>query len=44
MFQDVGEMMVLLWRTFRALPVALRQRDKIYHQLFEIGNASLLMA
>jgi phospholipid/cholesterol/gamma-HCH transport system permease protein len=44
MFQDIGQMLVLLWRTFRALPKVLRQRDKVYQQLFEIGNASLLMA
>jgi len=44
MFQNIGELSVLLWRTLQALPQALRQRDKIYHQLFEIGNASLLMA
>ena len=44
MFQNIGEMVVLLWRTFRALPKAFRQRQKIYDQLFEIGNASLLMA
>src|SRR5881396_3459170 len=43
MFQNVGEMLVLFWRTFRALPKVLRQRQKIYDQLFEIGNASLLM-
>jgi phospholipid/cholesterol/gamma-HCH transport system permease protein len=44
MFQNIGEMMVLLWRTLQALPLAFRQRRKIYDQLFEIGNASLLMA
>lgn len=44
MFQNVGEMLVLFWRTFRALPRVLHQRQKIYDQLFEIGNASLLMA
>ena len=43
MFQNVGEMLVLLWRTVRALPKVMRQRQKIYDQLFEIGNASLLM-
>lgn len=35
--------MVLLWRTLQALPHAFRQRRKIFDQLFEIGNASLLM-
>ena len=44
MFQDVGEMLVLLWRTLRALPLAWRHRRKVFEQLFEIGNASLLMA
>ncbi len=44
MFQNLGEMLVLLWRTLRALPFAPRQRHKILEQLFEIGNASLLMA
>ncbi len=44
MFQNVGEMLVLLWRTLRALPHVVRQRQKVYDQLFEIGNASLLMA
>ncbi|MGN6385114.1 MAG: MlaE family ABC transporter permease [Verrucomicrobiota bacterium] len=44
MFQNLGEMMLLLWRTICALPQALRHRRKIYDQLFEIGNASLLMA
>src|SRR5438128_4216970 len=44
MFQIIGEMVVLLWRTLRSLPVMFRQRFKIYDQLFEIGNASLLMA
>src|SRR5438093_13644300 len=44
MFQNIGEMMILLWRTIQALPHVLRQRQKIFDQLFEIGNASLLMA
>src|SRR5580765_1762904 len=44
MFQNVGEMLVLLWRTVQALPQVFRQRQKVYDQLFEIGNASLLMA
>src|SRR5216117_1651168 len=44
MFQNIGEMLVLLWRTIQALPRILHQRQKIYDQLFEIGNASLLMA
>src|SRR2546421_9261151 len=44
MFENIGEMVVLLWRTLRSLPLIFRQRFKIYDQLFEIGNASLLMA
>jgi phospholipid/cholesterol/gamma-HCH transport system permease protein len=44
MFQNVGEMLTLLWRTLQALPDAWRQRRKVADQLFEIGNASLLMA
>ncbi len=44
MFQNIGEMMVLFGRTLQALPHTLRQRQKIFDQLFEIGNASLLMA
>ena len=44
MFQNIGEMMVLLLRTLRALPKIFRHRQKVYDQLFEIGNASLLMA
>src|SRR5262245_1381606 len=43
MFQNIGEMVVLFWRTLRAMPLAWRQRQKIFDQFFEIGNASLLM-
>jgi phospholipid/cholesterol/gamma-HCH transport system permease protein len=44
MFQNFGEMIVLFWRTLEALPELGRQRRKVFEQLFEIGNASLLMA
>src|SRR5437879_12856838 len=44
MFENIGEMLVLLWRTIQSLPFIVRQRYKVYDQLFEIGNASLLMA
>ncbi len=44
MFQNIGEMLVLFWRTLKASPMIVRQRYKVYDQLFEIGNASLLMA
>lgn len=43
MFQNLGEMMLLFSRTMRVLPLAWRQRQKIFDQFFEIGNASLLM-
>lgn len=43
MFQNIGEMIILLWRTLLAMPQMLRQRQKVFDQLFEIGNASLLM-
>jgi phospholipid/cholesterol/gamma-HCH transport system permease protein len=43
MFQNIGEMVVLFWRTLMALPVTWRQRQKVFDQFFEIGNASLLM-
>ncbi len=44
MFQNIGEILLLLWRTFCALPQSFRQRKMIFEQLFEIGNRSLLMA
>src|ERR1044071_5094962 len=43
MFQNIGEMIVLLWRTLLSFPQLWRQRDKVFEQFFEIGNASLLM-
>jgi phospholipid/cholesterol/gamma-HCH transport system permease protein len=43
MFQNIGEMVMLVWQTLMALPVAWRKRDKVFDQFFEIGNASLLM-
>jgi phospholipid/cholesterol/gamma-HCH transport system permease protein len=43
MFQNIGEMIVLFWRTLVALPLTWRQRRKVLDQFFEIGNASLLM-
>lgn len=43
MFQNIGELLVLWWRTLAALPMTWRQRQKVLDQLFEIGNASLLM-
>ena len=44
MFQNIGEMMTRFWRTVAALPHTMRQRRKVMDQLFEIGNASLLIA
>ena len=44
MFQNIGEMIVLFWRTVEALPKLGRQRRKVVEQMFEIGNASLLTA
>ena len=43
MFENIGEIVLLFWRTISALPLAWRQRQKVFEQLFEIGNASLLM-
>jgi phospholipid/cholesterol/gamma-HCH transport system permease protein len=43
MFQNIGEMVILFWRTLLALPNSWRQRQKLFDQFFEIGNASLLM-
>ncbi|MEI7732516.1 MAG: ABC transporter permease [Verrucomicrobiota bacterium] len=44
MFRSIGELLLLAWRTLMALPLTWRQRQKVFEQLFEIGNASLLMA
>src|SRR5215831_16207222 len=43
MFENVGEMVLLFWRTLLSLPLTWRHRQKVYDQFFEIGNASLLM-
>jgi len=43
MLQNIGEMTLLFWRTLLALPHTWRQREKVFEQFFEIGNASLLM-
>ncbi|MGA2177427.1 MAG: ABC transporter permease [Verrucomicrobiota bacterium] len=43
MYQNIGEIAILFWRTLQALPLLWRQRQKVYDQLFEIGNASLFM-
>lgn len=44
MFENLGEMLVLFWRTLQSLPCTWRYRRRVSEQLFEIGNASLLMA
>jgi len=43
MFQNIGEMVILFWRSLLSLPLAWRHRQKVFEQLHEIGNASLLM-
>src|ERR1043166_6620806 len=43
MFQNIGEMVVLFWRTLLALPLTWRHRRKVYDQFFEIGYTSILM-
>ena len=43
MFENIGEIILLFWRTLLALPQTWRQRQKVFDQFFEIGNASLLM-
>src|SRR5208282_1458157 len=43
MFENIGEIFLLFWRTLLSLPLAWRQRQKVLDQFFEIGNASLLM-
>jgi phospholipid/cholesterol/gamma-HCH transport system permease protein len=43
MFQNIGELLILFWRSLLSLPLTWRQRRKVFDQLFEIGNASLLM-
>ncbi len=43
MFQNIGEMIILFWRTLASLKLTWRQRQKVLEQFFEIGNASLLM-
>ena len=35
--------MLLFLQTLRCLPLVWRQRQKVFEQFFEIGNASLLM-
>ncbi len=43
MFESIGEVILLFWRALLALPQTWRQRQKVFEQFYEIGNASLLM-
>ena len=43
MFRNIGQLIILFVQAIQALPLAWRQRRKVFDQLFEIGNASLLM-
>jgi len=43
MFHNIGEILILSWRTLLALPQAWRQRQKVFDQLAYIGLASLSM-
>jgi phospholipid/cholesterol/gamma-HCH transport system permease protein len=43
MFQNIGEILILFWRTLRVLPQSWRQRQKVFDQLSFIGLASLFM-
>lgn len=44
MFHTIGEIILLFFATLRALPQAMRERRKVFNQLYDIGNSSLLMA
>lgn len=44
MFENIGQIILIFWRTLRSLPLIWRHRQKVFDQFFEIGNASLLMA
>ena len=43
MFQNLGQLVLLIWKTLKALPDLGKQRAKFVYQLYEIGNGSLLM-
>lgn len=43
MFQNIGEMGILLLQTILVLPLVWRQRQKVFEQMYEVGNGSLLM-
>ena len=44
MFHHIGEILILGWRTLCVGGQIWKQRHKVAEQLFEIGNASLLMS
>ena len=44
MFQNLGEILILLLKTLAELINAPKQARKILDNLFEMGNASLMMA
>jgi phospholipid/cholesterol/gamma-HCH transport system permease protein len=44
MFQNLGEMLMLLGETLGTLPRFWQERRKVAEQLFDIGNSSLFMA
>jgi phospholipid/cholesterol/gamma-HCH transport system permease protein len=43
MYQNIGEILILFWKTARSFPSLWKERQKVFDQLFEIGNASLFM-
>ncbi|MSU40164.1 MAG: ABC transporter permease [Pedosphaera sp.] len=43
-FQDIGQAVLLFCRALRQWPAVWRERQKVWEQLHEIGNASLFMA
>ena len=44
MFQNIGEIIILIWKTILRLPAVWEKRQSVMDQLYDIGNASLLMA
>ncbi|MFM2294038.1 MAG: hypothetical protein RLZZ350_451 [Verrucomicrobiota bacterium] len=44
MFNSLGELFLMFWRTLALLPQTWRERQKVFAQFYEMGNASLLMS
>lgn len=44
MFQNLGEMLLLLGNVLKTLPLIWLERRKVAEQIFDIGNSSLFMA